>query len=69
MMIAEIELEWQLFFDGSTSAGKGGLGVVLISPESVIHTKACKLMYGCSNNEAEYKALIASLELATKKGS
>ncbi|KAL5549105.1 hypothetical protein UlMin_004336 [Ulmus minor] len=69
VMIAETELEWQLFFDGSASAGKGGLGVVLISPESTIHTKACKLMYGCSNNEAEYEALIAGLELAAEKGA
>ncbi|KAL5549334.1 hypothetical protein UlMin_004565 [Ulmus minor] len=68
VMIAETELEWQLFFDGSASAGKGGLGVMLISPESTIHTKACKLMYECSNNEAEYEALIAGLELAAEKG-
>ncbi|KAL5574369.1 hypothetical protein UlMin_023966 [Ulmus minor] len=69
VMMAETGLEWQLFFDGSASAGRGGLGVVLISPESTIHTRACKLMYGCSNNEAEYEALIAGLELAAEKGA
>ncbi|KAL5547360.1 hypothetical protein UlMin_007047 [Ulmus minor] len=69
VMIAETKLEWQQFFDGSASARRGGLGVVLISPESTIHTKACKLMYGCSNNEAKYEALIAGLELAAEKGA
>ncbi len=42
---------------------------MLISPESKIQTKAYKLMYGCSNNEAEYEALIAGLELAAEKGA
>ncbi|KAL5547542.1 hypothetical protein UlMin_002773 [Ulmus minor] len=63
------EQEWQLMFDGSATTGKGGIGIVLISPESKTHTKACKLMYGCSNNEAEYEALIAGLEFAASKGA
>ncbi|KAL5538673.1 hypothetical protein UlMin_045885 [Ulmus minor] len=65
----ESEQEWQLMFDGSATTGKGGIGIVLISPESKTHTKACKLMYGCSNNEAEYEALIAGLEFAASKGA
>ncbi|KAL5541663.1 hypothetical protein UlMin_009373 [Ulmus minor] len=63
------EQEWQLMFDGSATIGKGGIGIVLVSPEFKTHTKACKLMYGCSNNEAEYEALIAGLEFATSKGA
>ncbi|KAL5541488.1 hypothetical protein UlMin_009198 [Ulmus minor] len=66
--VVEEEQKWQLMFDGAAAAGKGGIGIVLIGPESQVITKACKLMYGCSNNEAEYDALIAGIELATSKG-
>ncbi|KAL5574607.1 hypothetical protein UlMin_016306 [Ulmus minor] len=64
----EEEQKWQLMFDGAAAAGKGGIGIVLIGPESQVITKACKIMYGCSNNEAEYEALITGLELAASKG-
>ncbi|KAL5542939.1 hypothetical protein UlMin_010649 [Ulmus minor] len=67
--IVNSELEWQLMFDGSATIGKGGIQIVLINPESKTYTKACKLMYGCSNNEAEYEALIAGLEFAVSKGA
>ncbi|KAL5570108.1 hypothetical protein UlMin_026683 [Ulmus minor] len=58
------EPEWQLMFDGAALAGGGGIGIVLIGPESQVITKTCKLLYNCSNNEAEYDALIMGLELA-----
>ncbi|KAL5538545.1 hypothetical protein UlMin_045352 [Ulmus minor] len=61
------EPEWQLMFDGAASAGGGGIGIVLIGPESQVITKTCKLLYSCSNNEAEYEALITGLELAESK--
>ncbi|KAL5559112.1 hypothetical protein UlMin_035323 [Ulmus minor] len=64
----EEEQKWQLMFDRAATAGKGGIGIVLIGPESQVITKACKMMYGCSNNEAEYEALITGLELAASKG-
>ncbi|KAL5548435.1 hypothetical protein UlMin_003666 [Ulmus minor] len=64
----EEEQKWQLMFDGAAAARKGGIGIVLIGPESQVITKACKVMYRCSNNEAEYKALIIGLELAASKG-
>ncbi|KAL5537853.1 hypothetical protein UlMin_045641 [Ulmus minor] len=63
----EEEQKWQLMFDGAVAAGKRGIGIVLIAPESQVITKACKVMYGCSNNEAEYEALITGLELAASK--
>ena len=53
---------------GAAYVGKGGIGIVLIGPESQVITKACKLMYGCSNNKAEYDALNARIELAANKG-
>ncbi|KAL5571527.1 hypothetical protein UlMin_021124 [Ulmus minor] len=66
--IIEEEKKWQLMFDGAASAGKGGIGIVLIGPKSQVVTKACKMMTECSNNEAEYEALITRLELVASKG-
>ena len=61
------ELEWELMFDGAASAKGGGIGIVLTGPESQVLTKTCKLLYSCSNNEAEYKALIVGMEMAEKE--
>ncbi|KAL5566386.1 hypothetical protein UlMin_029550 [Ulmus minor] len=66
--VIEEEQKWQLMFNGAAAAGKGGIWIVLIGPEAQVITKACKMMYGCSNNEAEYEALITGLELAASKG-
>ncbi|KAL5573472.1 hypothetical protein UlMin_023069 [Ulmus minor] len=69
------EPEWELMFDGAASAKGGGIGIVLIGPESQVLTrpesqvltKTCKLLYSCSNNEAEYEALIVGMEMAEKE--
>ncbi|XP_050916283.1 uncharacterized protein LOC127131400 [Lathyrus oleraceus] len=60
----QVELKpWRLFFDGSTHKDGSGVGIMLISPGGI----PIKLKYRiegplCSNNEAEYEALIAGLE-------
>ncbi|KAL5548759.1 hypothetical protein UlMin_003990 [Ulmus minor] len=62
------EPEWELMFDGAASAKGGGIGIVLTGPESQVLTKTCKLLYSCSNNKAEYEALIVGMEMAEKEG-
>ena len=56
--------KWGLYMDGSSNEGGLGAGLILISPEG--HQMHCSLRFGfkASNNEAEYKALIAGLKLA-----
>ncbi|KAL5579000.1 hypothetical protein UlMin_011442 [Ulmus minor] len=61
------EPEWELMFDGVASAKGGGIRIVLTGPESQVLTKTCKLLYSCSNNEAEYEALIVGMEMAEKE--
>ena len=60
---------WQLFFDGASRTGpKGktvpGVGVVFISPENHVLSRAFSLTEPSSNNVAEYNALLIGLQLA-----
>ncbi|XP_059654547.1 uncharacterized protein LOC132301296 [Cornus florida] len=59
--------EWKLAFDGSSTSTGGGAGIILTSPTQHV-TAAFKLAFRCSNNEAEYEALILGLLAALDKG-
>ena len=49
---------------GSSNDGGSGAGLILISPEGHRMHCALRFRFKASNNEAEYEALIAGLELA-----
>ena len=55
---------WKLSVDGASNAQGSGAGLILTSPEGIYIEYA--LRFGCqaSNNEAEYEAVIAGLNLA-----
>ena len=60
---------WQLFFDGaSRMSPKGhtvaGVGVVLVSPQNYVIPRAISLTEPCSNNVAEYNALLIGMQFA-----
>ncbi|XP_028127092.1 uncharacterized protein LOC114323632 [Camellia sinensis] len=65
---AAIETYWDLKFDRTSVAGKGGVGVTLTSQEREKFHLSYKLDFECSNNEAEYEMLILGLISAQKKG-
>ncbi|XP_075663032.1 uncharacterized protein LOC142632532 [Castanea sativa] len=56
-----------MYFDGSSTSQRGGIGVVLKSPGEE-HTFAYKLRFPCSNNEEEYEALLVGLKAAERLG-
>src|ERR1700722_16714861 len=63
----------QLFFDGASRSSPGGgiiagVGVVLISPQNHVLPRAFSLTEPCSNNMAEYNAMLIGLELAKGLG-
>ncbi|KAF7839558.1 reverse transcriptase [Senna tora] len=59
---------WELHFDGSPSQPEGGPGIVLTSPEGKSIPLSYKLSFPCTNNEAEYEALILGLLVAQYMG-
>src|SRR6266508_5572359 len=60
---------WKLYFDGLVCSNSQGLGVVYISPHGTIYEASCHLEYFCTNNQAEYKALLFGLELLVIVGA
>ncbi|KAI0519706.1 hypothetical protein KFK09_007165 [Dendrobium nobile] len=65
---------WEMYFDGAASSqrgkahqptipGKAGIGLVFITPDKGMMYFSYHLSEPCTNNEAEYEALITGLEL------
>ena len=55
---------WKLFVDGAVNAQGNGAGLILTSPEGIDIEYALRFGFHTSNNEAEYEAVIAGLNLA-----
>lgn len=64
----ELEL-WKLYFDGSTHKDGTGVGVLITYPSKIPTKLKFKVEGLCSNNEAEYEALIADLEILLELGA
>ncbi|XP_016195951.1 uncharacterized protein LOC107637006 [Arachis ipaensis] len=68
--IVDVEVNyWKLYFDGSKHKDGAGVGILIISPEGIPSEFLFKLKYPCSNNVAEYEALILGLEILIDKGA
>jgi ribonuclease HI len=51
-------------FDGACSSFGRGVGIVLVSTGNIMHSRAIRLEFACTNNEADYEALIQGMILA-----
>nr|XP_016467672.1 PREDICTED: uncharacterized protein LOC107790280 [Nicotiana tabacum] len=58
---------WTLFTDGSSNVKGAGLGIVLVPPTGETIRQGVKC-HPITNNEAEYEAVIAGLELSRELG-
>ncbi|XP_075659004.1 uncharacterized protein LOC142628851 [Castanea sativa] len=56
--------QWNIYMDRSSNRQAGGLGIVLRSPEGDEIECMVRLDFPTTNNEAEYEALVARLDLA-----
>ena len=59
---------WAMFFDGACCKDEAGAGILLISPTGVTYKFSFTLSLPCTNNIAEYEALLLGLRLAHKHG-
>ena len=57
---------WILKFDGSSTENSVDAGIVIISPREVKTTLSFNLAFECTNNQADYEALVISLEILLK---
>jgi ribonuclease HI len=57
-----------LFSDGSASRESQDVGIVLISLRAVIFEQSVRLKYFCTNNQAEYEAILFGLQVLSSMG-
>jgi len=60
---------WTLYVDGSATSGGSGAVVIVVSPTGRVHEQALKFLFKASNNEAEYKTLLAGMNLCYTNGA
>ena len=60
---------WKMYFDGSVSKAGDGIGVYIISPTKDTKTYCHNLVFECSNNVAEYEALLLGLHALKDLGA
>ena len=66
---AEESPQWSVHTDGSSNRQAEGASVVLLSPEGDVVECMIHLDFPTTNNEAEYEALVAGLNLARATGA
>jgi ribonuclease HI len=67
--IIDLEDElWQMHFNGSHSNEGNRDGIILVSPVGKIHNLSYRLEFSCSNNVAEFEALLLVIENALNLG-
>ena len=64
VLLVEIRPPWKMYFDGAAHRGGAGAGIIFMTPEGEILPYSFTLTQRCSNNVAEYQALILGLEIA-----
>nr|GEV71239.1 hypothetical protein [Tanacetum cinerariifolium] len=57
---------WILFTDGSSCIDGFGVGLIITNPKGMEFTYALRFRFDATNNEAEYEAVIAGLQLAKR---
>ncbi|XP_070041067.1 uncharacterized protein [Nicotiana tomentosiformis] len=63
-MVVEVQPPWKMYFDGAVHRGRAGAGVVFVTSQVEVLPYSFTLTQLCSNNVAEYQALIVGLEIA-----
>jgi len=60
---------WLLSVDGSSNLKGSGTGIILEGPRDILIEQSLRFKFKASNNQAEYEALIAGMNLAAEMGA
>ncbi|XP_070028752.1 uncharacterized protein [Nicotiana sylvestris] len=63
-MVIEVKPPWKMYFDGAAHCEGAGAGVVFVTSQGEVLPYSFTLTQHCTNNVAEYQALILGLEMA-----
>ncbi|XP_060180738.1 uncharacterized protein LOC132610466 [Lycium barbarum] len=63
-MLVELQPPWKMYFDGAAHCEGAGAGIVFVTSLGEVLPYSFTLTQHCSNNVAEYQALILGLEMA-----
>jgi ribonuclease HI len=58
-----------MYFDGSASEDRCGIGILLVSPRGVMYSFSIRLPAPCTNNLAEYEVVHRVMELLLEAGA
>ena len=61
-----IRKTWVMFFDSSFTQQGSSAGILFITPQWYSLPKAYKILFPCTNNIAEYEALINGMKIAAE---
>ena len=61
-------LSWKIYVDGIANHRGSGVGLVLISPETITIEKSLRLSFSTTNNETEYETLLVGMTMVQKMG-
>ncbi|KAG9453545.1 hypothetical protein H6P81_006449 [Aristolochia fimbriata] len=64
----EVLPPWRMYFDGAARKNGAGAGVLFMSPNDDLMLYSFILSHCCTNNEAEYQAIILGLGMAVEMG-
>ena len=59
---------WMIQIDGSSAQKKGGVGVIITTPDGEILKYGVRLRFPATNNEAEYEGILTGLRLGKALG-
>ncbi|XP_050222363.1 uncharacterized protein LOC126672457 [Mercurialis annua] len=60
---------WKMWFDGSRTSQGAGAGVHIVTPLGASYQLSFRLQFECTNNQAEYEALIFGFEILAELGA
>jgi hypothetical protein len=60
---------WKLWFDGLVCSHGQGVGCFIASPSGMTYELCIRLGFGCTNNQAEYEALLSGSEVLADMGA